>query len=194
MSPLRTRGSTRVWRAILSGFPITLRGWWCCQVPASAALALSPGGSGRASAAGEARGPQSPPAGFHTRPAGSPLGPVSAQTGLPPRQQPGPAGSLAADVVLASPEWRVRVLLALLGSLLSWVCLLLVACALLAAEDSTRPWHSPYPASGRACTPSWAPPNHAHSSSPGQRTGSCNAGPGRRLLCLCSRGGAGGGR
>ena len=60
-----------------------------------------------------------------------------------PPQQPGPAGSLAADVVLASPEWWVRVLLALLGSLLSWVCLRLVACALLAAEDSTRPWHSP---------------------------------------------------
>lgn len=36
MSPLRTRGSTPAWRAILSGFPITLRGWWCCQVLASA--------------------------------------------------------------------------------------------------------------------------------------------------------------
>lgn len=40
MSPLRTRGSTRAWRAILSGFPTTLRGWRCCQVPLLRLLAL----------------------------------------------------------------------------------------------------------------------------------------------------------
>lgn len=128
MSPLRTRGSTRVWRAILSGFPITLRGWWCCQVLAPAAAACSapvllgllagdtpkPPDTGQDPEAHGRRAPRT----LHARPwacSGS-KGPVVAQKGVPRAAASSRAHSSPCRGLWRLPGWRAWVLLALLGS------------------------------------------------------------------------------
>lgn len=204
MSPLRTRGSTRAWQAILSGFPITLRGWWCCQVLAPAAACSAPVFSGLLAwdtpkPPGKGRGPCGSWLPCSTEPSHQALCLVWEQSGrdlvLAERGIPRP---LALSQVPSSLCGGFGISLGggcgccCLRWAPSLVGLPLLAQAFLTAISSMSAALRPRsPTSG--AQPPFPPPLCLRLQPGAACGGSREAGPGPQRPCLCSRGGAGGG-
>lgn len=164
MSPLRTRGSTPAWRAILSGFPITLRGWRCCQVPATAANGFAPV-LGLAQDKSELQGGAGPCLGLpttcrpHARP-GSWPGNINLARPGPRRASPAPPGPPA---LLWLQHFRV---LGAVVLLLCWAASVLglgpldSTDVLTAAFGPVGPWRprslALVPLGAEPCLPHWS--------------------------------------